>query len=286
LNLHIMEKVQAVHPNLNDPNSVERQAGRDEGRPQQVVVVLTNGAAGLLIGRGGATIKALQEESSAKITISNRESSSVPGERLLKITGSMEQRLEACRQVIEKIAGDASNMASGSTKYGTNNSLAGKFSAGAGGGQQNNMFNALANNSMQRNSMAGMGGLSNQGGMSNNNQGMGGFMSQGQGQGQGQGGMTGLANQNAKSNLKTAVQILVEVPDILVGSLLGKGGSTISEFIQFSGAKIQFSGKNEFAPGTTDRILTITGDMTQSQTAYFLINQKVEQAQSELANHR
>ena len=76
----------------------------------------------------------------------------------------------------------------------------------------------------------------------------------------------------------------MEIPDILVGAILGKQGKTVHEFIQFSGARIQFSAKNDFAPGTTDRILTIQGDVNQTQIAYFLINQKIVQAETELAS--
>ena len=89
---------------------------------------------------------------------------------------------------------------------------------------------------------------------------------------------------NLASNIKTPVTIQMEIPDVLVGAILGKGGKTVNEFIQFSGAKIQFSAKNDFAPGTTDRVLTIQGDLNQTQIAYFLINQKISQAENDLAN--
>lgn len=98
--------------------------------------------------------------------------------------------------------------------------------------------------------------------------------------GRGQGSSSG----SIINNIKTTVSIQMEIPDILVGAILGKQGKTVHEFIQFSGAKIQFSGKNDFAPGTTDRILTIQGDLNQTQIAYFLINQKIMQAENELAS--
>merc|ERR1711931_566245 len=74
----------------------------------------------------------------------------------------------------------------------------------------------------------------------------------------------------------------MEVPNILVGSIVGKSGATVNELMRYTGAKIKFSDKSEFAPGTTDRILSIRGDMKQTQTAYLLVNQKLEAAQAEL----
>ena len=256
LNNHIMEKVQV------DQSQHPENRPRDDARGQQVKIVLTNGAAGLLIGRGGLTIRAIQEGSKAKISISNREDAGVQGERVLTMSGTIEERVEGCRQVIEKISDEPSNITNTSLKYMNSglgmNAISGTLGSMFNTRQQENLYSSLSKNAISAlrggnnaTPTFGIGGLSTQ----------------------------------SRSNLKTSVQIQVEVPDILVGAILGKQGQTIHEFIQFSGAKIQFSGKNEFAPGTTDRILTITGDMNQAQTAYFLINQKAEQAESELSHY-
>merc|ERR1712176_1057408 len=60
LNTCIMEKICEV---------VSRQPS-DETRREQAKIVLTNAAAGLLIGRGGSTVKAITESSKAKLSIS------------------------------------------------------------------------------------------------------------------------------------------------------------------------------------------------------------------------
>lgn len=241
LNNHIMEKVQT------DQSQRTENRPKDEVRSQQIKIVLTNGAAGSLIGRGGATIKAIQEETKTKINITNRDEANVPGERVLTMSGSMEQRMLGCQQVIEKVAGEASNMTNSTLKY-ANTAMS--ISASIGGGLSSLFTTRQPESTFTSLSSIGSYGVASQ--------------------------------QNTISKLKTNVQIQMEIPDILVGAILGKHGQTITEFIQFSGAKIQFSGKNEFAPGTTDRILTITGDMKQTQTAYFLVSQKAEQAQAEL----
>jgi len=88
-----------------------------------------------------------------------------------------------------------------------------------------------------------------------------------------------------KINLKTTVKVEIEVPEMLVGPILGVQGQTVSEFARFSGARIHFSPKDDFVEGTTNRTIAITGDMNATKTAYFLVTQKIEQVQSELGYH-
>jgi len=90
----------------------------------------------------------------------------------------------------------------------------------------------------------------------------------------------GLSTHSGQSKLKTKVEVQMEVPDALVGGILGKQGQVVRDMVQRSGARFKFSDKNEYAAGTTDRILTITGDMNQCQAAYALVNERVEQANS------
>ncbi|KAL5709731.1 Protein btr1 [Ranunculus cassubicifolius] len=49
------------------------------------------------------------------------------------------------------------------------------------------------------------------------------------------------------------------VSNAAAGSVIGKGGSTITEFQSQSGARIQLSRNNEFFPGTSDRIIMVSG---------------------------
>lgn len=46
-----------------------------------------------------------------------------------------------------------------------------------------------------------------------------------------------------------------------VGAVIGKHGGSITEIQVASGAKIQISGPNEVFPGTTERIMHISGEM-------------------------
>jgi RNA-binding protein Nova len=75
----------------------------------------------------------------------------------------------------------------------------------------------------------------------------------------------------------------VEVPENLVGAILGKRGQTLVEFQTNSGAKIQISKKGEYIPGTRNRKVTITGAPNQAQLAHFFVTQKVAQEEQNRA---
>jgi len=269
----------------------DRRDDKEKDRGHMVKIIMPNSTAGLIIGRGGATIKALQEDTKAKIMITGRDESKVPGERMLTIKGNTEQRIEAARQVISKIAADPENMANFSLKYSQHNSHnerdnyggmdVGRMDGMNGQNQNynnrpnfppenqgNNILSALSQNPLSALGLGG--GVNNLANLGN---------------------LTGVAQQlaeltqssaNLQNAIKTSVRIQMEIPDILVGPILGYNGSTLNEFIQFSGAQISISAKNEFVPGTKDRILTINGDLNQTQIGYYLVNQKITQARAEL----
>lgn len=55
------------------------------------------------------------------------------------------------------------------------------------------------------------------------------------------------------------------------GSIIGKGGSNISELQRTSNAKLQLSRPFEFFPGTNERVLTATGLVQQIVTVMSMI---------------
>ncbi|CAI9091217.1 OLC1v1026182C4 [Oldenlandia corymbosa var. corymbosa] len=59
------------------------------------------------------------------------------------------------------------------------------------------------------------------------------------------------------------------------GSIIGKGGSTINDFQTQSGARIQLSRNFEFFPGTSDRIVMVSGIVDDVLKAVDLILTKV-----------
>ncbi|KAJ8759112.1 hypothetical protein K2173_004119 [Erythroxylum novogranatense] len=60
-------------------------------------------------------------------------------------------------------------------------------------------------------------------------------------------------------NMEKPTYIRFLVSNAAAGSVIGKGGATITEFQSQSGARIQLSRNYEFFPGTSDRIIGISG---------------------------
>lgn len=52
-----------------------------------------------------------------------------------------------------------------------------------------------------------------------------------------------------------------------------------------SGANIQISKKGTFAPGTRNRIVTITGSATAIGNAHYLIEQKIQEEELKRTRH-
>ncbi|CAL0299797.1 unnamed protein product [Lupinus luteus] len=71
----------------------------------------------------------------------------------------------------------------------------------------------------------------------------------------------------------TYVRFLVS--NSAAGSVIGKGGSTITDFQSQSGARIQLSRNHEFFPGTTDRIVMVSGAINEILRAVELILSKL-----------
>lgn len=72
------------------------------------------------------------------------------------------------------------------------------------------------------------------------------------------------------------------VSNAAAGSVIGKGGSTITDFQKDSGARIQLSRNQEYFPGTADRIIMISGKTDDVLKAMDLIlNKLLNEIQSE-----
>merc|ERR1712183_682024 len=242
---------------------------RDDNRGQQVKIIVTQNVAGLVIGKGGSIIKALKEETGAYIDLTGLDQSPVQGERILTIKGTPEQRIEASRQIISKIASDNGNMANTHLKYSSTQHAEDDYrndyrddrgrdryqSNGNMGGLDAGVSNSLGN--PLGNQLGNLGNLAE-------------VAQQ----------LIGLANGQTQvspatlDNIKTTVHIRMEIPELLVAPITGIQGSILQEFVQFSGAQIDFS-RSEY--GVTHRLLTMRGDLNQTQIAYHLINQKITQ---------
>lgn len=72
----------------------------------------------------------------------------------------------------------------------------------------------------------------------------------------------------------------VEVPEVIVGAILGPGGRSLNDIINRSGANVQISKKGSFAPGTRNRVVTITGNPNAIAYAQVLIDRKISDEES------
>ncbi|PON43632.1 Polyribonucleotide nucleotidyltransferase [Parasponia andersonii] len=76
-------------------------------------------------------------------------------------------------------------------------------------------------------------------------------------------------------SLERPTYIRFLVSNAAAGSVIGKGGATITEFQSTSGARIQLSRNHEFFPGTTDRIIMISGAIYEVLKAMELVLAKL-----------
>lgn len=77
----------------------------------------------------------------------------------------------------------------------------------------------------------------------------------------------------------------IQIPEVIVGAILGPGGRNLIEIQHLSGANIQISKKGIFAPGTRERIVTITGFPDAIRTAQYLIENKIAEEETKRARH-
>jgi rRNA processing protein Krr1/Pno1 len=63
-----------------------------------------------------------------------------------------------------------------------------------------------------------------------------------------------------------------------VGLIVGKNGRSIIDIQNSTGAEVSVSPRGEFAPGTSDRIVTIVGAMRSAEAAAKLIQRKIDAA--------
>lgn len=70
------------------------------------------------------------------------------------------------------------------------------------------------------------------------------------------------------------ITVKIGVPSSKIGSILGRGGKTLTELQALSHTKIRISQQGEFIPGTQNRTVTITGNTEQSvEHAKYLVRQ-------------
>ena len=78
--------------------------------------------------------------------------------------------------------------------------------------------------------------------------------------------------------------IQMSIPDSLIGAILGRGGSTLNDLQTSTFTRIRISQRGVYVPGTTNRVVTISGPTAESvATAQYLINQRLAKSNTERA---
>jgi len=264
LNRHIMEKTE--NPSRDE---TMRHVSVDQERAKKVKIVLTNNAAGLLIGKAGATIKGIQTETNAWLSVAPTGEGMFPGERLLSVTSeNQDQRYEACQRVVAMVARDASTMSNTQLKY-----------PGGADAQLSNMLNSTS--TMNKNSIG-----ADRGGASEMKQLVESIVEKLSGAIQGGPRPIPSSAPPPSRRLRPKVEVTLDVPQVMVGGILGKQGNIISEMQQRSGARLTFTDSFRNEEGITNRKLSITGNMDQAYKAFQFVNKQVvglenEQKQSQ-----
>ncbi|XP_050088069.1 RNA-binding protein Pasilla isoform X2 [Anopheles aquasalis] len=92
-----------------------------------------------------------------------------------------------------------------------------------------------------------------------------------------------LSKSPTPAEMTTSKEKNVEIPEVIVGAILGPAGRSLVEIQHISGANIQISKKGIFAPGTRNRIVTITGQPNAINVAQYLIEERITQEETKRA---
>ncbi|XP_032818481.1 RNA-binding protein Nova-1-like [Petromyzon marinus] len=328
-------------------------------RMKQAKILVPNSTAGLIIGKGGATVKAIMEASGSWVQLSQKPEGINLQERVITVSGEAEQNQKAIELILQKIQEDpqsssclnisycnlsgpvANSNPTGSPYANSAEMLPGSAMAAGLLGQTNlatvaafptlvsgfngndlvaisSALNTLASYGYNLNplglgvSPAGATGMLAAAASSSNPAAaaaanlLASYASEVAGVGPGSahfplGGLSASALTNGyfasspltagailtaeKSSEANKDMIEIAVPENLVGAILGKGGKTLVEYQELTGARIQISKKGEFIPGTRNRKVTITGTTASTHAAQYLITQRITYEQGVRASN-
>lgn len=289
------ERSLAWHPSLAKSNPGEHDEVRVEGK-----ITIPAPAAGLIVGKGGATIRAIAEESSTEVSIDNREDAEVTNERVISMRGTAAGCMNCTYMILSKIAADDTEyyyLVNGTTYRGTVPGGRGGRSRGDDRAERNtrgssrraardNFESDDTNGSPRARHVevvrhgSGNDESSDSGGRANTRGGRRG------GGGKSSASIPAVDLSFAAAGvpaevLRAHTTLELGVPDHLVGAIVGVQGAKLAAIEDMSGAKISISKRGEFVKDTNNRIVTIVGTPVCAQTAHTLIIHKLRQEQEE-----
>eukprot|EP00800_Vazella_pourtalesii_P021598 TRINITY_DN80_c0_g1_i9.p1 TRINITY_DN80_c0_g1~~TRINITY_DN80_c0_g1_i9.p1 ORF type:complete len:358 (-),score=69.68 TRINITY_DN80_c0_g1_i9:88-1161(-) len=236
---------------------------RDPDRRNQIKLLLTNNSAGLIIGKGGETIKSIQEQTATRIMITPYDPEL--DERVCSIASDdYENTLKATDHILGKVIKDPEGhvsrnlIYSGGSSYDPYGARASAY--GYGGGYSGDYGHDYDRRGYDR-----------------------GYGPSRYGDPSGYGYRTdvdpssGLAGTLYVLDDRDPRCLILGVMEDFVGGIVGRNGVTISEIQSMSRTHIQISDKDEYIQGTRDRKLTIKGEVESVRAAYHHICSKVSE---------
>eukprot|EP00296_Roombia_truncata_P007834 JP446288.1.p1 GENE.JP446288.1~~JP446288.1.p1 ORF type:complete len:334 (-),score=128.52 JP446288.1:96-1097(-) len=247
----IMDKIR------DEPPSIRENSTGGTERARQVKLAVPNSTAGYIIGKSGNNIKMIQERTGSRTQISPKDAHSQLQERVVTISGDHEQNLMATALLLAKVQEDPNHAAHiGQTSYSQMIPTPAMQSPYAGGAAPFPSYGSSG-------AYGGMGGAYSPYQIPPQSMGM------------------SASPQQAMPLGGPQTTVEIEVPDNMIGAIVGSGGKTIRELQQYSGARITISQRGDLVPGTSNRKVTVVGSAQATQTAHFLIVQKMQQEQQQ-----
>ncbi|XP_077226183.1 protein BTR1-like isoform X1 [Tasmannia lanceolata] len=232
-------------------SEVHVEDGDDIDATSKVRLIVPNSSCGGIIGKGGSTIKSFIEDSQAGIKISPQDHNYVGlNDRLVTLTGSLEEQMRAIFLILSKLTEDTHYSQSINAPF----SYSGVNFSGFHGipiGYVLPSVGTVAYNAVNF-------GPNGTGGNFQNNK-----------------GLMPSRRQSGESHEDRGNSMTIGVADEHIGAVVGRGGRSIMEISQASGARIKISDRGDFMSGTSDRKVTITGSQSAIHAAEAMILHKV-----------
>ncbi|CEM36356.1 unnamed protein product [Vitrella brassicaformis CCMP3155] len=258
----IIKAMNIILSKVRDVAQGQDPSASDESK-LTVKVVVPNSAVSCIIGKGGAEIKRMQDDSGAKIQVSNRLENESLTERVCHISGSFGCIQAAAEMVLREIQSDANLKENLHVTYGPPDR--GERGGERGGDRWGGPDRHHGHGHGHGHGHDMMGGYGGPHSPPHQYQQMMTYH-----------GLSGAAALPPQFGMippdlyQQHCEITTTVPNANVGSVIGKSGAVLNDIITTSGAKVQISQKNDLVNGT-DRRVTISGPLRSVHSAHVLI---------------
>uniref|UniRef100_A0A0G4GLY5 K Homology domain-containing protein n=1 Tax=Chromera velia CCMP2878 TaxID=1169474 RepID=A0A0G4GLY5_9ALVE len=246
-----LEQISAVFRIIMEKLRTAQEEGMSDAASFGCQIVVPKSSVSRIIGKGGAQIKELQQQTQAHMRISNREEGL--SERVVSISGDKEKVVEAGLKVIGLIQEDENLSTCTNLKYSLMAPTPSAF-GGPMGGQP-----VPPSAAMGPYGVYGMAPTTLAGSVMALH------------------GLSGVTD----DLLSSFCEISFQLADHFVGVLIGRGGQGIAEVSQTTGAKVQVSSKGEYVPGTQNRTVNITGPVLGVHKAHLILLQKIYELETQ-----